>query len=292
MFNREFSRRARIASGAAVLALAFGPAYAQETRTQDQTGGAQQDQTQDQAADPQQGQAGDAQGQQSDARLATVGDVEVMASDIRAMLEAMPPRMRQQPREMLVPLALEQAVLRELILQQATTENLAEDPDVVSMVEGQRQIAEEDAMVGVWLQREMESRITDERVQEVYDRLASEATQEVPPLEAVRPQIEQQLGREAIQGISAELRDNISVVYYGPDGQPTETTAEAEPGTQSQGPDGEAGGGTTGDAGTTGNDGTTGAGDTTGNTGMSGDGDTTGNAGTTGDADSSDNDDN
>ena len=243
MLNRSDSSRRLTVSAVALLAVTLAPAHAQEAQQQDQQAQQSQQQTQQTQQQAQQGTGdqqttGGQQGAESDALIATVGQEDVRASDVMAVIEMMPPRVRQQPQQMLVPMAIEQVVLRELILQQAMSENLGEDPEVVALVEDQAQIAEDDAMVGVWLQRQMESRVTDQAVQEVYDRLQSEAEEELPPLETLRPQIEQQLGRQAIEGIRSELGDNISVVYYGPDGQPIETTAEAEPGTAPEGQEG------------------------------------------------------
>jgi hypothetical protein len=70
---------------------------------------------------------------------------------------------------MLVPIALDQLVMRELILQQAMTENLGEDPEVIARVDSSNQTAEEDAMVQVWLRRELKGAVTDAEVQRIYD---------------------------------------------------------------------------------------------------------------------------
>ena len=227
-------------AAAAALALPFwaAPVLGQEAQSTDQaqqsqdTQAQQTDQSQQsgdagqattgQASGGQQGQ-GQGQGQNggSDVLIATVGDAEIRNSDLMRAIGALPPQLSGQPPEMLVPMALQQLVTRQAIVQQARSQGLAEDPQVQSLVEGATQAAEEDALVQVWLQRELANRVTPEAVEQAYAGLQAVAgNQPVPPLEQIRGQIQQSLAQQAMNEIQASLLSNAQVTLYGPDGQP------------------------------------------------------------------------
>lgn len=155
-----------------------------------------------------------------DAVVVTVGDAEILGSDVMTVINMMPQQMQSQPSETLVPMAIEQLILRELIVAEARSEDLSEDPDVIALVEGEAQAPEEDAMVQVWLDRELSDVVTDEAVQDLYDEAAGQ--QELPPLEEARPQIEQALIQQAIQDIRIDLQEDVDVVFYDASGEPLE----------------------------------------------------------------------
>ena len=145
----------------------------------------------------------------NDSVVVTVGDAEISGSDILRAIGMLPANMRQQPAEMLLPVAVQQLVLRELILDRARTDNVSEEPAFSTMAEQASEDAREDAMVQFWLQRELSDAVTDEAVNAAYERItqnAQGAQGEIPPLEAVRPQIEQELRRRAMQRIRADLQ--------------------------------------------------------------------------------------
>tara|TARA_R110002020_G_scaffold18931_16_gene65480 strand:+ start:3772 stop:4617 length:846 start_codon:yes stop_codon:yes gene_type:complete len=210
------------------LPIATGAALAQQTQdTGSQDDAATTDKTTGQSATTDQatGQSATASdpssnGIQADSIVATVGDAEIRGSDVLGLIGVLPPQIRSQPPQMLVPLALEQLILRELILEKARSESLAEDPDVVALVERSTQASENDAMVQVWLDREMAKVVTDEAVQTAYDEAKSAGQQDLPPIEQVRPQIEEFLRQQTMQQIRSELRRGADVVLYSPTGQP------------------------------------------------------------------------
>lgn len=180
------------------------------------------DATKEQQAQTGQQQSPDGSGPQPDVLVATVGDEEIRSSEVMTVIGMLPEPLRAQQPDMLVPIALDQLILRELILQKAHSENLGEDPEVKQLVENQTATAEDDAIVQVWLQRELGERVTDQQVQQTYDRIASEAEEggDVPPLESVRPQIEQQLRQQALGEIRASLNEDAKITFYGPEGEP------------------------------------------------------------------------
>jgi hypothetical protein len=160
---------------------------------------------------------------QPDVLVAKVGDAEIRSSDVLTAIGALPGQLRDQPPEVVVPIALDQLVLRELILAEAEAENLWEDERVAALAADGTQPSRDDAMVQVWLQREMEDRVTDDYVQQTYDDLQQPSTEEaVPSLEEVRPQIEQRLEQEALADVRADLREGADIVFYSPSGEPIE----------------------------------------------------------------------
>lgn len=210
---------------AAVFAIPFAamPALAQENQSKD--AGQASDQQDSSAANST--TAGNQQ--QADSLVATVGKKEIRGSDVMTVIGLLPPQLQSQPPQMLVPIALEQLILRELILQEAQAQNFAEDPEVIALVEDSAQTAEEDAMVQVWLDREMANAVSDEAVQNVYDQAKAQSQEELPPLEEVRPQIEQSLRQQAMQEVRMQLREGADIVLYDPTGRPMEQDGAAQP---------------------------------------------------------------
>lgn len=159
----------------------------------------------------------------ADAVVARVGAVDIRNSDVLRAIGQLPPQFQAQPPEMLIPMAIEQLLLRQLILQEVTTQELAQESEVRAMAERAAQEARENVLVQAWLSRELDERVTDEAVRAEYERLAADATGDAPPLDQVRPQIEDALRQQAIASLSADLLESDLVVIYGPDGQPAQS---------------------------------------------------------------------
>ena len=246
-----------LAGGAACIAL---PAHAQQQDTaqakqqqQQQTEGqgvrqpaadqaGQQQQSQGQPAEQQdQAQTGQQQaGQQlQDTLVATVDDVEVRQSDVMDAISALPPRIQQTPPQMLIPAVIDQLVLRTLILEQARAENLQEDPEVIRLVESGTAAAEDQALVQVWVQRELDERVTATDVEKAFAELKATDPEMTQTLDEARPQVEQALQRQAMAEVSTELRDAADVIYYGPAGEPLDIQPPGQ--TENQGQTGEQG---------------------------------------------------
>lgn len=170
----------------------------------------------------QQSKAGENAGQQE--TVATVNGKAINRADVIAMIGAMPPQVRQGPPEMVVPLAVDQLVLRQLILQQAQKENLQDDEQVLAMANNRPQQDKESAMVQVWLDRQLTSAVTDQKVQDAYDTVEQRLGDQTPPLDQIRPQIEDQLRQQAFQDIASNLQKNADVVFYGSNGEPLPST--------------------------------------------------------------------
>lgn len=219
---------------ALVVSLAAAPLYAQETDsntsdtsdTQTETTQADSGESTDAGTDSTSANDASSTDAGEDRVVVRVGDADILGSDISGAISLLPPQLQQQPPEMLIPMAVNQLIARELILRQAIADNLAEDPEVVALVDEARMASEQDAMVQIWLQRELAGRVTDEDVQAKYEEIKANSEQEIPPLEAVRAQIEQQLRQEAFVGLEEDLREDVEIVYYGPDGTPQTASSD------------------------------------------------------------------
>lgn len=156
-----------------------------------------------------------------DTVIATVGGTDIVGADLIAFLDTLPPQIRQQPPEMLLSMGAEQLVLRELFLQEARSRNLSEDPRVTAIIEEAGRTLEEDALVAVYLEDQLDARVTEEAVQQTYEQIQSQVPGgESLPLEEVRPQIEQQLRQQALLTIRENLTEGADVVLYGAGGVP------------------------------------------------------------------------
>lgn len=190
--------------------------------------------------------AGGPQGQASgsDSLVARLGDTEIRSSDVLRAMGQLPPTLNAQPPEMLAATAIQQLVLREAILQQAREAGLAQDPEVQSRVTAAAQAAEEDALLSVWLERELQTRVPPEAVDQAYAGLQAITTGELPPLEQLRGEIEQNLRRQAMEEIQTSLLEGADVTFFGPDGQPRARTGQTGAAGQGGGADSETGAGT------------------------------------------------
>lgn len=240
MAVRVESPRTKLLSSAAALALALplwaGAVLAQEGEdaTQGTQAPAEGSEPAQQAGDTGQTEGGQTQGEAEapDVLIATINDAEIRNSDLMRAIGALPPQLSAQPPEIVAATALEQLFLREAIVQEARAQGLAEDPEVLALVQSATQAAEEDALVQVWLQRELATRVTPEAVDAAYAGIQAVAgEQPVPPLDQIRPQIRQNLAQQAILAIEAALLTDADVVLFAPDGQPLDQQGSAAGGT-------------------------------------------------------------
>jgi hypothetical protein len=155
-----------------------------------------------------------------DAVVAKVGEREIRRSDVLTAIGKLPPELQQQPPEMLIPIAIDQLVMRELILQEAKEAGLESAPEVGALAQGSSQDARDDAMVRVWLDKELGQAVTDQKVNETYDAVKQQMGDDAPSIEALRPQIEQELRQQAFLDLSEELQADAEITVYGPDGRP------------------------------------------------------------------------
>lgn len=170
-----------------------------------------------------------------DTVVATVDDTEIVNADVTEFISTLPPRMREQPRQMLLSMALEQVILRELLLREAQSLDLSSDRRVQEIAQADAQLAEEDAMVAIYLQDELSSRVSDEEIEQAYRQLHEQVSddQSLPPLDALRPQIAQQLQGQALETLRAELVESAEIVVYGADGAQSGDGSRGDGGSES-----------------------------------------------------------
>lgn len=190
----------------------------------------EQAQPQQQQAQPQQEQAQQQQAQQTtqgegrpdDLLIVTVGQTDIRQSDVRETMETLPPQLRRVPPQMLLPVVVDQLILRSLIVEQAREEGLQSDPEVVAIVDSAASNVEDQALVDIWLQRNLAERVTEQDLREAYENIKAANPGFDRPFEEVRPQIQAQLQRQAAAAVGADLREDATIVFYGPEGNPVE----------------------------------------------------------------------
>ena len=216
---------------ALVVSLAAAPLYAQDSNrdaSNPQSQSTQSDNGEASKTTEKNAAANSSNSLEADAGLLVVrvGDEDITRSDVSGAISALPPQIRQQPPELLVPMAVNQLIAKELIYKAALEDKLNEDAEVVALVEEAGSQNEKDAMIQVWLQRELGDRVTDEAVEAKYEEIKANSEPEIPPLDAVRAQIEQRLRQEAFSDVEEDLRKNVEIVYYGSDGKPQTASSD------------------------------------------------------------------
>ncbi len=105
-----------------------------------------------------------AQEPESDPVVATVNGKEILRSEVLASAASLPPQMRAQA-EQLLPVLLERLVDIHLITEAASAEGLETDEEVVERAAEMKK----EVMRQVYLERLVDSEVTDEKLQEQYD---------------------------------------------------------------------------------------------------------------------------
>ncbi|HEV2126887.1 MAG TPA: hypothetical protein VGW38_29400 [Chloroflexota bacterium] len=177
------------------------------------------------------GQQATAGGQPGDNRLiVTVNDVEIRQADVLNAIQNLPPQVQQMPPQMLLPIVVKQLLTRELILDRGRAENLQTDPAVLAIVKPQTQALEDQAVVNVWIERELAERVTEERINAAYEQFRAANPDSTVTLAVARPQLEQALRQEAMRQLSAELRSGASIVFYDASGNPVPANTSGQTG--------------------------------------------------------------
>ncbi|MCB9981674.1 MAG: peptidylprolyl isomerase [Rhodospirillales bacterium] len=97
--------------------------------------------------------------------VAKIGDKEVSRLDVFNFIQTLPPQTRQMPIDQLFPLALDQVVNTQIIGKKVSAAKLDDDPAVKQQLD----LAKEQIVRGVFIQKQVEKAMTDERLKEVYD---------------------------------------------------------------------------------------------------------------------------
>lgn len=134
--------------------------------------------------------------------LATVNGDEIRQSDVDRVLETLPPQVRSMPPQMIMPMVLDQVISGKVISQQAYSQNLQDDPEVKEALKR----AEERIVQNVYLNRQVEERLTPARVEEAYQDWRAEN----PP----QPEVE---ARHILVASEDEARKVIERIKGGED---------------------------------------------------------------------------
>ncbi len=97
--------------------------------------------------------------------VAKVGGQDILRADVVSYMQNLPPQTRQLPLEQLFPLAQEQVINLSMLALKAKGAKLDSDPEVKRQLD----LAKEEIVRNVYLQKTVESKVTDERVKEAYD---------------------------------------------------------------------------------------------------------------------------
>lgn len=134
--------------------------------------------------------------------LATVNGDEIRQSDVDRVLETLPPQARSMPPQVIMPMVLDQVISGKVISQQAYSQNLQDDPEVKEVLKH----AEERIVQSIYLNRQVEERLTPERVEEAYQDWRAEN----PP----QPEVE---ARHILVASEEEARKAIERIKGGED---------------------------------------------------------------------------
>ncbi|HEV7346331.1 MAG TPA: hypothetical protein VGN60_11950 [Devosia sp.] len=191
---------------------ATAPILAQDTTNTDAT--AQTDST-DAAADSDADQAAAA-----DTVVAEVDGTQILLSDVQTMITSLPPQLSQLPPEMVLSLALDQLVTMELILAEARSSGLETDPEVLGIVEAMDERFMDQALVQVWLSRQLQ--LTDQQLQDAF-AIYQEANPDTElTFEQARPQLEQAVRQQLATELAATLRQGADIIYFDATGNPVQ----------------------------------------------------------------------
>lgn len=172
--------------------------------------------------------------------LATVNGVEIRQSDVTQVISSLPPQMRQLPPEMILSMAVDQVVTQELFLEAARAQDLANDPEVKSLVEPLIEQLTEQAMVRVWLSRQFNEQVDEARLQEEFAEFQEANSDSDLTFEQARPQLEQAVRREVLADLTVDLSEKADIVFYDASGDPVDPAASADGGATGGMPNGEA----------------------------------------------------
>lgn len=129
---------------------------------------------------------------------ATVDGEEITQADVEDFIAQLAPQIQAAPREQIEPAVIEQLVNSKLLVRLARTAGLEDDAEYKRQVEA---VALR-ILQSVYLRREIEARLTDERLQKSYDEFVAAN----PPVEQVRASHILVEDKEEAQAIAERVR--------------------------------------------------------------------------------------
>lgn len=144
--------------------------------------------------------------------VAKVGDKEINRVDVLNFIQTLPENTRQMPIGQLFPLAVNEIVNSRIISKKVASANLDDDPTVKKQLEA----AKDQIVRGVFVQKQIEKGMTDERLKEAYD-LYVKNFPEVPEIKTSHILVKEEatakdvLGKLEDGGDFAELAKEYSI---------------------------------------------------------------------------------
>jgi peptidyl-prolyl cis-trans isomerase C len=133
-----------------------------------------------------------------DVVVGRVNGVEIRRSEVMAVIETLPDQYRQLPGNYLFELVLTQIIDRKLMVAAAEMAKLDDDPEVKQRLA----MAREQALQEVWLSREIEKSVTEDKLRERYNKMIAEQ----PPEEEIRARHILVESEDAAKALIAELK--------------------------------------------------------------------------------------
>jgi peptidyl-prolyl cis-trans isomerase C len=133
-----------------------------------------------------------------DVVVGRVNGVEIRRSEVMAVIETLPDQYRQLPGNYLFELVLTQIIDRKLMVAAAETAKLDDDPEVKQRLA----MAREQALQEVWLSREIEKSVTEDKLRERYNKMIAEQ----PPEEEIRARHILVESEDAAKALIVELK--------------------------------------------------------------------------------------
>lgn len=137
---------------------------------------------------------------EDDPVVAKVNGTNILRSEVLEFIGALPPQMKQLPPETIFPMALEQVINGKIVDLKAGKTDVANDPEVSKrMVQAKEQITR-----AVYVEKEIEKSLSEDRVKKAYDKIVAE-----------QGKVEEVKARHILVASEAEAKDIIKKLEGG-----------------------------------------------------------------------------
>ncbi|UEM04462.1 peptidylprolyl isomerase [Skermanella rosea] len=130
--------------------------------------------------------------------VAKVNGAEIKRSEVMRTIASLPPQVQQMPVQMIFPAVIDQIINGKLVAEAGYKNNVQNDPEVAERMKR----AEERIVQELYLTKEVQKRITAERLQEAYNQFK----QENPPQDEVKASHILVESEDAAKAIIADLK--------------------------------------------------------------------------------------
>ena len=165
--------------------------------------------------------------------VAKVNGAEIRRSEVTRTITSLPPQVQQMPPQMIFPAVIDQIINGKLVAEAGYKNNVQNDPEVAERLKR----SEERIVQELYLTREVQKRITAERLQEAYNKFKEEN----PPQDEVKAshilvefgrcrqghhrryqegrRLRQDRGREVFRQVGGPAGRRPGLLHQGPDGR-------------------------------------------------------------------------